>query len=132
MRGTNKPAHHRVGELGEQLACEYLVQQGYTIRECNARNRYGEIDIIATRAGCYHFVEVKTQSGSYAESKIEEYHPLDHLTAHKLHVLGKAIWHYRHEHGLLALDCQLDAIAVWLDEGAKHADVKYYPSLEIE
>ena len=50
------------GKWGEDVAAEYLVQQGYTLLERNYRCRYGEIDIIATKNGIITFVEVKTRA----------------------------------------------------------------------
>ena len=35
------------GIKGEEMAVEYLVSQGYRIKERNFRSRQGEIDIIA-------------------------------------------------------------------------------------
>ena len=57
-----------LGRLGEDLACEYLVKNGYKILERNYRISFGEIDIIARKARkllsktdkTIHFVEVKT------------------------------------------------------------------------
>ena len=49
-----------IGNLGEEMAARYLLTQGYQIMETNFRCRSGEIDIIARKFNCYHFVEVKT------------------------------------------------------------------------
>ena len=38
-----------LGKLGENLACEYLVKNGYKILERNYRISFGEIDIIARK-----------------------------------------------------------------------------------
>lgn len=83
-----------LGDLGEKIACEYLVKKGYKILGKNYRISFGEIDIIAKkrlaplnkisqilsppRAGLFnwvkrlfdkndetiHFIEVKTAIGS--------------------------------------------------------------------
>ncbi len=50
-----------LGELGENLACEFLRKKGYQILERNFRCRMGEIDIIARRSGTLVFCEVKTR-----------------------------------------------------------------------
>jgi putative endonuclease len=52
-----------VGRIGEQLAQQYLISLGYTIKECNYRSRLGEIDIIAMKDSKLHFCEVKTRIG---------------------------------------------------------------------
>ena len=60
-----------LGDKGEKLACEYLVNKGYKILGKNWKNSFGEIDIIAKKRGWFlkraiHFVEVKT---SFAGNK---------------------------------------------------------------
>lgn len=49
------------GNLGEDLACEYLKKQGYKILERNYRIRGGEIDIVAKDGDYLVFVEVKAR-----------------------------------------------------------------------
>ena len=55
-------AHNELGKLGEQLATDYLIEKGYTILEQNWRNRFEEIDIIASKDQYLIIVEVKTRS----------------------------------------------------------------------
>ena len=48
------------GKLGEDIACEYLVNRGFIIIERNFRKPWGELDIIAKDSkGVLVFVEVK-------------------------------------------------------------------------
>lgn len=56
------PEHIELGKLGENLACEFLQQKGFTLLFRNWRHSNAEIDIIVTRDGILHFVEVKTRS----------------------------------------------------------------------
>ncbi|MDD5164906.1 MAG: YraN family protein, partial [Patescibacteria group bacterium] len=52
-----------LGNLGEDLAVEFLEKQGYKIIERNLKTgRVGEIDIIARKDGELIFIEVKTKS----------------------------------------------------------------------
>lgn len=50
------------GKKGELIAKEYLISKGYLIKTVNYRNRFGEIDIIATINDILVFVEVKTRT----------------------------------------------------------------------
>lgn len=50
-----------LGSRGEALAWVFLTNHGYSILEKNYRTRLGEIDIIAKKAGCTVFIEVKTR-----------------------------------------------------------------------
>lgn len=60
------------GEEGEGIAAKYLAGKGFTMVTRNFRCKGGEIDLIATRSGELHFIEVKTRSnagfGAPAES----------------------------------------------------------------
>ena len=48
-----------IGADKEQLAAEYLIDNGYTVLERNFRSRTGEIDIIASKDNYLVFIEVK-------------------------------------------------------------------------
>ena len=51
-----------VGKGGEEVACIFLERRGYKVIERNYRRKWGEIDIIAEKAGTIRFVEVKAVS----------------------------------------------------------------------
>lgn len=59
-----KGTAHEKGALGEQLACDFLVNKGYSILKRNYRIRGGEIDIIAQDSNDLVFVEVKLRHSS--------------------------------------------------------------------
>ena len=53
----------KLGNAGEDLACRYLLKNGYEIVERNkSYPRVCEIDIIAKRKEKYYFFEVKTRT----------------------------------------------------------------------
>lgn len=59
--------HNEIGQLGEQLAANFLRANGYTILKRNWRINRIEIDIIAqTEEDTLVFVEVKTRSNPTA------------------------------------------------------------------
>lgn len=51
-----------VGARGEELAVQYLIKAGYTVRARNFRVSYDEFDIIAEDEKYIVFVEVKTRA----------------------------------------------------------------------
>lgn len=57
MKQNNKV----IGDLGENLASEYLLKNNYVILEKNFRTRLGEIDLIVKDRDIIAFVEVKTR-----------------------------------------------------------------------
>ena len=54
--------HYELGKKGEQLAVDYLIKEGYKIKERNWRFQKAEIDIIASKQETIISVEVKTRS----------------------------------------------------------------------
>ena len=55
-------ARQRLGETGERMACDRLIEAGYSILTCRFRSRFGEIDIVAKDKESVVFVEVKTRT----------------------------------------------------------------------
>ncbi len=49
----------QIGSMYEDMAADYLMQQGYHITERNYRCRTGEIDLIGIERDCLCFIEVK-------------------------------------------------------------------------
>lgn len=61
MKNTNLRAE---GNRGEDIACDYLIREGYVIIHRNFRSQYGEIDIIAENDTHIIFIEVKSRTES--------------------------------------------------------------------
>jgi putative endonuclease len=55
------PATRALGRYGEQLACRYLSDTGFTILDRNWRCARGEIDIVARDVDALVMCEVKTR-----------------------------------------------------------------------
>ena len=51
-----------IGDSGEEFAAFILELNGFCVLERNFRTSIGEIDIIATKDGILHFIEVKTRT----------------------------------------------------------------------
>jgi len=61
------------GTKGEEMAAEFLIQNGYKIVERNWRFKHWEVDIIASKGNCMHFFEIKTRTSDmygYPEESI--------------------------------------------------------------
>ena len=56
-------ARLQTGAIGEQIACNFLQEQGYRIIERNHRSRLGELGIIAVYGEFFIFCGVKTRRG---------------------------------------------------------------------
>jgi putative endonuclease len=76
----------QLGQFGENLACEYLVEKGYKIIDRNFRKKWGELDIITKAPDkTLVFVEVKTMT----ENSGVGLKPEDQLTRAKLEKLKR-------------------------------------------
>ena len=53
------------GRHGEEMAVEYLINNGYMIVERNYKNCFGEIDVIASEGDTVVFVEVRARNTVY-------------------------------------------------------------------
>lgn len=117
----------KLGELGENTACNYLVKRGYSLLERNYTKKYGEIDIITQKNGVLHFIEVKTVScGISLDNVIHEttIRPEDNMHHMKLRRLHNTIQAYLSEKGIDdTVVWQLDLACVYLNMENKKAKV---------
>ena len=80
--------HNEFGNKGEQLAVDYLNNNGYKVVHRNYRYLKAEIDIIAKKGDILAIVEVKSRSSDYIQSIA------DTVTAKKIKLLVMAADHY--------------------------------------
>ena len=60
-----------MGNKAEDLACQYLIEQGWDIIERNYYAGHFEVDIIAKDSDIIVFIEVKMRSNTHFDSPIE-------------------------------------------------------------
>lgn len=63
------------GDLGEEVAADYVTDLGFTVLERNYRYKRGEIDIIAKKNDLLVFFEVKARHGityGYPEEAVDD------------------------------------------------------------
>lgn len=84
---TRGAENRKWGEEAEGIAADYLIKEGYVIRERNWRigNRF-EIDIIAEKDGSIIFVEVKARRGNVMAA----YEAVDDKKIRKMVTAGNA------------------------------------------
>jgi len=99
--------HLRTGEIGEEIASDYLKTKGYKIIETNFKRRYGEIDIVAKLKNIFVFVEVKTSASSVM--------PEWQITSHKLKKFKRIIEGYILENKLYGMEMRADTIFINFD-----------------
>ena len=130
MTKTNKQT---IGQKGEDLAVIYLKNQGFEIIERNYWQKWGEIDIIASKNGVIHFVEVKTVTrDNLPISSDDTYEPEDNVHPWKRQRLARAIQTY-----LLArqvgdeVEWQVDVLSVYLDREGSLLKVDWLEDVEL-
>lgn len=120
----------RTGALGEDIACIFLQREGFKIVEKNYRKPWGEIDIIAEKAGVVRFVEVKAMTGNpeLLSRESNTYRPEEQIHPAKLKKIVRTAQLYM---GYKEDDreYQIDAIAVILDPITRRARCRHYEQI---
>ena len=95
----------KLGNAGEDLACRYLIRNGYEILERNkSYPKLCELDIIAKKKNKIYFVEVKTRmTNDYGL-------PSEAVDRKKIENIRKGIALYRNENSFK--DYQIDILAI--------------------
>ena len=101
--------HNELGRLGEDLAKDYLLNNGFAILGQNYRFEKAEIDIICVKNNDIVFVEVKTRSSNYYASPIEAVHDK------KQELLKSAALHFMEENQI-KLEPRFDIISIVIQD----------------
>ena len=105
------------GNKGEDLACEYLIKNGYEIVERNKHfSKFCEIDIIAKLKDKYVFVEVKTRRTNNFGT------PLEATTKAKYNNIKTGLLSYLQENKIRKY--QIDVIGITLEPELKITHLK--------
>ena len=120
---SGKNHRRELGQLGEELACEWLREMGHTILERNWRSGHLEVDIISFDADGIHFVEVKARRDSIQAP------PQDNVGRTKQERVVKAALRYLKSgkgkpYG--NLECQFDVVAITYRRD--RADIEWFPN----
>lgn len=97
--------HNELGKIGEELAVDFLIENGYKILEKNYRYIKAEVDIIAQKDNVLAAIEVKTRSTAYFGD------PQDFVNPKKIKLLLSAIDNYVIKKDL-DVDVRFDIIAI--------------------
>lgn len=112
-----------IGKRGEEIACNYLMENGHTVIDRNWRSGHLEIDIVSLDKDGMHFVEVKSRTAPYQAEPEEnvDYAKQKKITsAAQKYLLTKAL-----KAGIGDVEVFFDIVTVVFDGGK--AEVKYFP-----
>ncbi len=130
-----QPHHLAIGQVGENIAAEYLARRGLRLIERNYRQKWGELDLVCEKGRVVHFVEVKTVSRELSLTHIpREYmlDPADNMHPGKLKRLARVIQTYLLGHFPdQEPDWQLDLVCVYLDMSLKKAHVELVEDIDL-
>jgi putative endonuclease len=114
-----------LGKIGEKLAQQHLLTQGYKILETNWRFRKYEIDIIAEINQTIVFIEVKARKSDTFGS------PEIFVSKHKQKFILAAAHQYIVQHNI-SLESRFDVISVLQlnnNQIVKHLEEAFYPTI---
>lgn len=99
----------KIGKLGENLSCNYLIKKGYKILDKNFSCKQGEIDIIAiSDSKELVFIEVKTRSNLKYGS------PSDAVTNYKQKHIVLSSKYYIYLYDFNNINVRYDVIEIFL------------------
>ena len=114
----------KLGNLGENIAIKYLLENDYSIIARNFRCKQGEIDIIAKDKNEWVFIEVKTRSNlNYGR-------PLDAVDEYKKKHIYNGAKYFVYVKGLENEYIRFDVIEVYLTK--EKAKINHIKSINIK
>jgi len=126
----------RIGTLGEDIACRFLKNKGFSIKGRNYRKKWGEIDIIAGKNNTIRFVEVKTVSREKLPQNMAKetgFRPEDNVHPGKIKRLHRAIQTYLADQykgkNIDDVDWGLDVVTVELNTQTKEAKINFIENI---
>lgn len=100
-----------LGQDGENITAQFIVNRGDEILERNWRIREGEIDLISRdKDGIFHFIEVKTRSSLAFGS------PFEAITKDKARRMQRLALAWLATHKSLGCDYEIDVVAILINK----------------
>jgi len=134
---NNLTEKRKLGNLGEEITCRFLMKHGFSVVERNYLKKCGEIDIVAKRNSSLHFIEVKSVSCETIPSVSDEtdaahYRPEDNVHQWKLERISKTIQLYLLERNVSdETTWQFDVVTVYIDKKNLKSKVKILENIVI-
>lgn len=125
----------KTGEIGENVACMFLMKRGFEIIDRNYTKIWGEIDIVASKDAKLYFCEVKSVTRENLDVATltrdsesighETYRPEENMHEMKIRRLSRTIETYIADKRINDdVDWQVDLLVVYLDHNTKKAKVE--------
>jgi len=114
--------HNDFGKWGEDVAVDFLIEQGFEILARNWRHEHLEVDIIATKDDRLFFVEVKTRHG-------EEWRAEGAVNTRKRSLLWRATMAWKLQHPSTMNVCY-SIVAVVVHDPDAQPEIRWYEDAE--
>ncbi len=109
----------KIGETGEQLACDFLQTRGHQILDRNWHSGHLELDIVSEGPDGLHFVEVKARTAPVTSTV------LDQVNVVKQKRITAAASQYLHKKHMAGKEVYFDVVTVLFD--GQTSVVRYFP-----
>ena len=109
----------QTGQIGEELAAEFLGKKGYKVIERNFRTRFGEIDLIVKKDKVLIFVEVKCSASDYRKPEWQ-------ISKRKIQQVKKMSHVYLATHKIRYTNLRIDAICITLKGDNQLLKIQHY------
>lgn len=118
-----------IGNIGEEIACKWLLQRDFLIVERNYNKKWGEIDIVASKQGIIQFFEVKSVTVRKGD-KDKGRSPAENVHEPKVRRLRRVIQTYLLEKRLgLDAEFKFHVILVYMNSGTRRARVEFLENI---
>lgn len=118
----------KIGELGENVACMFIMKHGFKVLERNYTKKWGEIDIVAEKGNKLYFMEVKSVScvtlPDFSGDDSNRKRPEEGMHPWKLKRLSRVVGTYLISKRVGNTPWQFDLLLVFLDLKNRTARVK--------
>jgi putative endonuclease len=109
----------KIGQEGEDIACDFLLTRGHQILDRNWRSGHLELDIVTEAQDGVHFVEVKARTAPVTSTLTDQVNKL------KQKRISAAALQYLNKKHLLGQEVFFDIVSVMFDR--EETVVRYFP-----
>ena len=119
----NRTEKRKLGDIGENVACDFLKKRGFEIKERNYLRKWGEIDIIGLKDGKLSFFEVKTRlSDGWGK-------PYEAVNFTKVKRLMRPIQYFLLQNNYKNYKLSLDVISIELNKNLTIKSLRHYENV---
>lgn len=117
-----------IGQIGENVSCEYLIKRGFSIVVRNYSKPWGELDIVAMKGSEVHFFEVKSVTSDL--SGADWHRPENNVHRSKVRHLRRIIETYFAENDpKFQAEFQVHVLSVFLNMQSRKARIKWIQNI---